>query len=175
MKRLGNLKYSGIEVAKSKNCIFLSQHKYILDLLAKNGMLSCKYVTTPIKQNHRLYYCEDESLTNISRYQKLVGKIIYLSLTRPDIAYIVRAVNQFMHNLRKPHILKYLKHVPRKGLIFKKHGNLRIDGYGDADWVGAAADRRSTSGYFNFVGGNLATWRSKSQLVVARSSVEAEK
>ncbi|PNX94213.1 putative copia-type protein [Trifolium pratense] len=71
-------------------------------------------------------------------------------------------------------IIRYLKTAPGKGLMFSKNNHLNIDGYTDADWAGSATDRRSTSGYFAFVGGNLVTWRSKKQKVVALSSAEAE-
>ena len=71
-------------------------------------------------------------------------------------------------------ILRYLKSSPGKGLMFRKHNHLNIDGYTDADWAGSTTDRRSTSGYFTFVGGNVVTWRSKKQKVVALSSAEAE-
>ena len=103
-----------------------------------------------------------------------------MSHTRPDLAYAVSVVSQYMHNPSEDHmnavirILKYLKSAPGKGLVFRKHGDLRVSGYTDADWAGNITDRRSTSGYFTFVGGNLVTWRSKKQNVVARSSAEAE-
>ncbi|CAL9018378.1 unnamed protein product [Prunus brigantina] len=71
-------------------------------------------------------------------------------------------------------ILRYLKVTPGKGLMFSKYGHTDVEGYTDADWAGSATDRRSTSGYFTFVGGNLVTWRSKKQKVVSRSSAEAE-
>jgi hypothetical protein len=181
MKQLGNLKYFlGIEVARSEHGIFLCQRKYILDLLSEVGLLGCKPVDTPIEQNHKLFQCSSSSSIDKERYQKLVGKLIYLSHTRPDITYAVNVVSQFMHDPRKPHmdaverILRYLKSTPGKGILFSNHGNLKIEGYTDADWAGSANDRRSTSGYFTFVGGNLVTWRSKKQPVVARSSAEAE-
>ena len=88
--------------------------------------------------------------------------MIYLSHTKPDIAYVVSLVSQFMHNPSKDHmnvvirILRYLKSSPERGLMFKKHGHLNIEGYSDADWTGSS-DRKSTSGYFTFVGGNLVT------------------
>ena len=139
MKKLGDLKYFlGIEAARSKDGIFLSQRKNILDLLVETGMLRCKPVTTPIEQNHKLYYCLSEAPTDKARYQKLMGKLIYLSHTRPDIAYAVNVVSQFMHDPQKSHmeavecILKYLEYAPGKGLFFKKHNHLRIDGYSDA-------------------------------------------
>ncbi|RVW16057.1 Retrovirus-related Pol polyprotein from transposon RE1 [Vitis vinifera] len=89
-------------------------------------------------------------------------------------------VSQFMHAPGLEHfkavysILRYLKRTPGRGLLFKSRGHLQIETYNDADWVGSIVDRRSTSGYCSFVGGNLVTWRSKKQNVVARSSAEAE-
>ncbi|PRQ41825.1 putative RNA-directed DNA polymerase [Rosa chinensis] len=181
MKDLGQLKYFlGIEVARSKEGISLSQRKYVLDLLTETGMLDCQPVETPMEMNHRLGEWKDQVPTNKSRYQCLVGKLIYLSHTRPDIAYAVGVVSQFMHAPSEDHmnavyrILRYLKAAPGKGLLFAKKDKLVVEGYTDADWAGSKVDRRSTSGYFTFVGGNLVTWRSKKQKVVARSSAEAE-
>ncbi|CAL2264786.1 unnamed protein product [Prunus armeniaca] len=181
MKDLGGLKYFlGIEVARSQQGIFLSQRKYVLDLLTDTGMLDCKPADTPIVQNHHLGEYLDQVPTNKERYQRLVGRLIYLSHTRPDIAYAVSVVSQFMHSPSEDHmnavlrILRYLKSAPGKGLMFSKHGHLNIDGYSDADWAGNVTYRKSTSGYFTFVGGNLVTWRSKKQNVVALSSAEAE-
>ena len=164
MKDLGNLKYFlGIEVAKTNDCIMLSQRKYVLDLLVETGMLDCTPVDTPIEQNHRIAEYHDQVPTDKSRYQRLVGRLIYLSRTRHDLAYAVSVVSQYMHNPSEDHmnvvmrILRYLKSAPGKGLVFHKHGHLRTSGYTDADWVGNITDRRSTSDYFTFVGGNLVT------------------
>nr|XP_011470560.1 PREDICTED: uncharacterized protein LOC101303284 [Fragaria vesca subsp. vesca] len=139
---------------KSRPCD-AGKRKYVLDLLAKTGMFDCKPVETPIEMNHNL--------------------AIYPNQVPADKR------SQFMHCPNKEHIdavyriLKYLKMAPRKGFLFeKKMGELEVVGYTDADWVGDKTDRRSTSGYFTFVGGNLVTWRSKKQKVAARSSAEAE-
>ncbi|RVW32398.1 Retrovirus-related Pol polyprotein from transposon RE1 [Vitis vinifera] len=111
------------------------------------------------------------------RYQRLVGKLIYLSHTRPDIAYAVSVVSQFMHCPSEDHmdavmwILCYLKSSHGKGLMFSKNGHLNVAGYTDADWVGNITERKSTSGYFTFVGGNLVTWRSKKQKLLAEIGV----
>ena len=113
------------------------------------------------------------------RYQCLVGKLIYLSHTRPDIAFIVSRVSQYMHAPIEEHmeavyrILKYLKGTLGLGLFFGKNGERSIEAYKDADWAGAIDDRKSTSRYFTFVWGNLVTWRSKKQTIVARSTAEA--
>ena len=181
MKDLGQLKYFlGIEVSRSKTGICLSQRKYVLDLLAETGMLACKPVDTPMEMNHKLGQAEDQTPADKGRYQRLVGKLIYLSHTRPDIAYAVSVVSQFMHSPGEEHmeavyrILRYLKSAPGRGLLFSKNEVREITGYTDSDWAGDQTDRRSTSGYFTFVEGNLVTWRSKKQKVVARSSAEAE-
>jgi hypothetical protein len=162
MKQLGNLKYFlGIEVARSKHGIFLCQRKYTIDLLSETGLLGCKPVDTPIEQNHMLFQCSNSASIDKGRYQRLVGKLIYLSHTRPDITYAVNVVSQFMHDPRKAHmdaverILRYLKSNPGKGILFSNHGNLKVEGYTDADWAGSKNDKRSTSGYFTFVGGIL--------------------
>ena len=181
IKDLGNLKYFlGIEVARSKQGIFISQRKHVLDLLQETGMLGSKACDTPMEANQKLGDDTDGAVVDRGRYQRLVGKLIYLSHTRPDIAFAVSVVSQFMHAPRDSHysavlrILRYLKSAPGKGLFFGIHGHLQVDGYTDADWAGSTTDRRSTSGYCTFIGGNLVTWRSKKQAVVSRSSAEAE-
>ncbi|KAH9726803.1 hypothetical protein KPL70_008430 [Citrus sinensis] len=181
MKDLGQLKYFlGIEVARSKSGIFLSQRKYVLDLLTETGMLDCKPAETPMEMNHKLGILPNQTPTDKGRYQRLVGRLIYLSHTRTDIAYAVSIVSQFMHSPSEEHmdavyrILRYLKCAPGKGLLFSKNNVSNIEGYTDSDWAGDQTTRRSTSGYFTFVEGNLVTWRSKKQKVVARSSAEAE-
>ena len=94
MKDLGQLKYFlGIEVAKSKQGISLSEHKYVLDLLSETRMLACKLVETPIQMNHQLGILPDQIPTDMGRYQRLVGKLIYLTHTRPYITYVISVVS----------------------------------------------------------------------------------
>jgi hypothetical protein len=180
-KYLGKLRYFlGIEVARSKAGISLSQRKYTLDILQDTGYLGSKPVATPMESNLKLMPDEGEFIDDPDTYRRLVGKLIYLTITRPDISYAVSVVSQFMTNPRVPHmnavirILKYLKNAPGRGLFYRSSGHLRIEGYTDADWAGSPSDRKSTTGYCTFIGGNLVTWRSKKQSVVARSSAEAE-
>ncbi|KAI5328443.1 hypothetical protein L3X38_027840 [Prunus dulcis] len=156
IKDLGSLKYFlGVKVTRSKHGLFLSQRKYVMDLLANTRMLDCKLADTIIVENHKLGVYVDQVLTNKERYQRLVRIFIYLSLTRLDIAYAVSVAIQFMHSPSDDHmaavmrILSYLKSAPGR-------------------------DRHSTSGYFTFVGGNLVTWCSKKQNVVSRSFAEFE-
>ena len=116
MKSLGDLKYFlGVEVIRSSKGIFLSQQKYVLDLLKEKCMLGCKPVDTLIMEKHHLEIYSDQEPVDKGRYQKLVGRLIYLAHTRPDIAYAVSVVSQFMHSPSVDHmvavmrILAYLK------------------------------------------------------------------
>jgi hypothetical protein len=158
----------------------MNQRKYILDLLKETGLLGCKAAETPMEPNIKLQPAEAGNTIDKERYQRLVGRLIYLSHARPDIALAVSLVSQFMHAPGPEHqeavfrILRYLKGSPGKGLLYRNRGHLQIEAYTDADWAGSITDRRSTSGYCTFVGGNLVSWRSKKQTVVARSSAEAE-
>ena len=181
IKNLGAVKYFlGIEFARSKEGIFINQQKYVLDLLSETGMLGCKAAETPVEPNKRLHQTNEADSVNKEQYQRLVGRLIYLSHTRPNIAFAVSVVSQFMHSPNAYHleavyrILRYLKGTPGRGLLFKKNEHLQIEAFTDADWAGSVTDRRSTFGYCTFLGGNLVTWRSKKQSVVARSSAEAE-
>ncbi|CAN1141771.1 Retrovirus-related Pol polyprotein from transposon TNT 1-94 [Linum perenne] len=181
IKDLGMLRYFlGLEFARSTEGLFVSQRKYILDLLEETGMTGCRPAETPMEAALKLRPSDKSEVKDQERYQRLVGKLIYLAHTRPDITFAVSVVSQFMHAPGAIHfdavyrILRYLKGSPGKGLMFKKRNGLQIEAYTDADWAGDVNDRRSTSGYCTFVGGNLVSWRSKKQTVVARSSAEAE-
>ena len=105
---------------------------------------------------------------------------MYLTHTRLDLSYSLSVVSQYMHSLSEEHmkavfrILKYLKSSPGKGVMFTKGASLSVEGYTNADWASSIDDRRSTTRYLTFVGGNLVTWRSKKQGIIARSSVEVE-
>ncbi|XP_061369054.1 uncharacterized mitochondrial protein AtMg00810-like [Gastrolobium bilobum] len=119
-------------------------------------------------------------LSSPQQLQRLVEKLIYLTITRPNISYIVSYISQFLHAPTNGHmnlvdrLLRYLKESPGKGIWMKKNHNTNIVAYADAHWAGNPIDRRSISGFCTFVGGNIVIWKSKKQSVVARSSAEAE-
>jgi Reverse transcriptase (RNA-dependent DNA polymerase) len=180
IKDLDKLKYFlGIEIAHSPKGLFISQRKYTLDLLKETGKLGCKPALTPTDSNMKLNTEDGESLKDINHFQILVGKIIYLTVTRPDVSFVVSQISRFMHSPRTPHIdainriLRYLKGTSGKGIWMKRNNTNTLCGYSDADWAGNF-DRKSTTGFCTFVGENLVTWKSKKQNVVARSSAEAE-
>nr|GEV09695.1 putative reverse transcriptase, RNA-dependent DNA polymerase [Tanacetum cinerariifolium] len=143
MTDLGRLKYFlGIVVLRSKQRIFMCQKRYILDLLAETGMIDCKPADTPMIVNQKLYMEEKAEIADKGRYQRMVGKLIYLSHTRPNIAYAVGVVSRFRHQPQKNHmkavmrILRYLKGTTGHGVLFKPNGHLVTQLYTDADWVG---------------------------------------
>ena len=118
MKDLGPLRYFlGIEIARSPKGIVLSQRKYVLDLLAETGMLGCWPCSTPIDRNHQTS-AQSGDPVNKETYQRLVGRLIYLCHTKPDISYAVSVVSRYMHDPRTRHmevvyrILRYLKRTP---------------------------------------------------------------
>nr|XP_017179568.1 uncharacterized protein LOC108169864 [Malus domestica] len=180
IKDLGRLKYFlGIEMATSSKGLFLNQRKYVADLLKETNLLDCKLATFPIDSKRKLTM-DGEALHNVSYYQRLVGKLIYLTITRLDITYAVEIISQFMHSPTVDHlnvvkrILRYLKGSIGKGILMQNNQSTSISGYTDADWADNAIDRRSTTGYCMFMGGNIVTWKSNKQHVIARSSAEAE-
>jgi Reverse transcriptase (RNA-dependent DNA polymerase) len=98
IKDLGKLKYFlGIEIAHSKKWLFISQRKYVLDLLQETGKLGCKPAKTPIETNIKLNIENGEPLKDINHFQRLIGKLIYLTVTRPDLSFVVSQISQFMH------------------------------------------------------------------------------
>ena len=134
-------------------------------MLTETSMLGWKPSDTPIKARKSTE--SDGKPVDRERYQRLVGRLIYLSHTRPDIAFAISVVSQHMHSLKESHlealykILKYLKGYLGQGLFFKKGDSKMVEIYTDADWAGSEEDRRSTIGYCTYVWGNLVTWRSK--------------
>ena len=104
---------------------------------------------------------EGELFEDLERYRRLVGKLNYITVTRPDIAYFVSVVSQYMssptvdHGTAIKHILCYLKGAPGCGILYSNHRHNRLECFTDADWAGSKEDRRSTLGYCVFVGGIL--------------------
>ncbi|XP_059668762.1 uncharacterized mitochondrial protein AtMg00810-like [Cornus florida] len=181
MKDLGQFRYFlGIKVARSKQGISLLQRKYVLDLLRDTGMLGCKPASTPMDPNLKISTESGDLLSDPSQYQCLVGRLIYLTNTHPDLAFVVSVVSQFMHAPRTAHmdavyhILRYLKSCPGLGLFYSSSKQVGLSCFNDADYAGSKINRCSTSGFYTFYGDHLISWKSKKQPVVLRSSVEAK-
>lgn len=181
MKDLGVLKYFlGIEVARSPEGIFLSQRKYALDVIFEAGMLGCKPIDTPMEQNHRLAYAEGEPFSQPDQYRRLVGRLVYLSVTRPELSYSVHTLAQFLSNPQVQHwdaairVLRYIKGSPGQGILLRPMKDLCLTAFCDSDWATCPLTRRSLSGYMVFLGRSPVSWKTKKQPTVSRSSAEAE-
>jgi len=133
-----------------------------------------------MEQNLKLTNDQGEILNDASHYRRLVGRLIYLTITRPDIMYSVNILSQFMHTSRKPHwdvalrVVRYLKNNPGLGLLFSSSSSLQLRAYCDANWANCPMTRRSTSGYCVFLEDSLISWKTRKQKTVSRSSAKAK-
>ncbi|XP_057505574.1 uncharacterized mitochondrial protein AtMg00810-like [Actinidia eriantha] len=158
---------------------YLGPLRYFLGI-EDTSILGYRPASTPIVPNLKISAESGELLPDSYIYQQLVGRLIYLTNTRPDLTYAVSVVSQFMHSPRTSHldvvyhILWYLKTCPGLGLFYKSGVQSGLSYFTDADYAGSKSDRRSTSGFCTFCGSHLISWKSKKQAVVSRSSAEDE-
>ena len=181
IKDLGNLFYFlGIEATRTKQGLHLMQRKYIHDLLTKLNMFGAKPVSTPLATHPKLTLKSGQPLQNPSEYRKVVGSLQYLAFTRPDIAFAVNKLSQFMHQPTDEHwqatkrVLRYLAGTMSHGIFLRKSSPLNLHAYSDADWAGDPDDYVSTNAYILYIGSSPISWSAKKQSTVARSSTEAE-
>ncbi|KAH9689176.1 retrovirus-related pol polyprotein from transposon RE1 [Citrus sinensis] len=181
LKDLGELHYFlGIQVTKTATGLHLSQTKYIADLLNKVKMQDCTPCSTPMAANVPLTKTDSDLFANATLYRSTIGALQYATLTRPEIAFLVNKLSQFLAAPTTNHwqackrILRYLKGTLHMGLQYSNQGPLHIDCFSDADWAADRDDRKSIAGYCVYFGPNLISWCSKKQGVVSRSSTESE-
>ena len=185
LKKLGKPEYFlGLEVHYQTNgSLILTQTKYIRDLLSRVNMHTANGVGAPMLSHCKPSKYGTDFMEEPLLYRSVVGALQYITLTRPDIAYSVNKVCQFMASPLHNHwslvkrILRYLSGTVRMGLILSPatpNQPLSLRAYSDSDWANDPDDRRSTSGTCIFIGPNLISWSSKKQSLVAKSSAEAE-
>ncbi|XP_060669987.1 retrovirus-related Pol polyprotein from transposon RE1 isoform X4 [Ziziphus jujuba] len=181
MKDLGILTYFlGLEVHHSDRGIFVNQHKYTHDLIALAGLENSTPVDTPLEVNVKYSQTDGDLLPDPTIYRRLVGSLIYLTITRPDISYAVNLMSQFMRQPRHLHlaavkrIIRYLIGTPSRGIFYKAHSSLILQAYSDADWAGCPDTRRSTTGWCMYLGDALISWKCQKQRKLSKSSIESE-
>ena len=177
---MGISHFLGLEVYSQDHGLFLNQHKYIQDLIELAGLKDATAIDTPMEVNVTYRKDEGKLLPDPFLYRQLVGSLIYLTITRPDISYDVHIVSKFMHSPRHLHlaavrrIIRYLIGSPTHGLLFPTKSALHLTAYGDADWAGCRNTRKSTIGWCVFLGDALISWKCKKQDCVSKSSIEAK-
>jgi hypothetical protein len=147
VKDLGTLHYFfGLEVSRSSDGLTLTQHKYSLGLLRRAGMLKCKHAATPMSATNRLYALDGDPVTSddATEYRNIFGGLKYLTITRPDIFYVVNLVCQYLHTLVS--CLRYMCLTASYGLLLQAAPSCELSVFSDADWAGSPDDRRSTGG-----------------------------
>lgn len=181
MTDLGEMKYFlRMEISQSNDGIFISQKKYALEILKKFRMEQCKPVVTPIVVNEKLSINDGIDLANDSVYRSIIGSLLYLSATRPNIMFPASLFSRFMHSPIQVHFrsakrfLTYIRGTTDYGLYFLKTESGELQGYADSDWAGSVDDPQSTSGYAFSFGSAVFSWNSSKQDAVAQSSAEAK-
>ncbi|XP_039065501.1 uncharacterized mitochondrial protein AtMg00810-like [Hibiscus syriacus] len=190
IKDLGQLKYFlCIEVVRNTEGIILSQRKYALELILDSGLGNACSVSTPLEQNQKLTSSEydmhiehrsDELLEDTGMYQRLIGRLLYLTHTRPNIMYDVQLLSQFMQTPKKVHyeaamrVVRYIRKSLGEGILFSNKSRPNLVAFCDSDWAACPMSRRSVTGYCVKLGDSLICWKSKKQNTISRSSAEAE-
>ncbi|KAL0399261.1 UNVERIFIED_CONTAM: Retrovirus-related Pol polyprotein from transposon RE1 [Sesamum radiatum] len=181
IKDLGPAKYFlGLELTRSTHGLHVSQRKYLQDILLDASMTEAKPASTPFPPGLRLTLEGGSLLPSPDRYRRLVGRLLYLGFTRPDISFPVQQLSQFLQSPRTTHwdaalhILRYLRGSSSLGLFFSSRSSLQLSAFSDAAWASCLDSRRSITGFCIFLGSSIVSWKTKKQATVSRSSAEAE-
>ena len=172
--------FLGFQIKQMREEIFISQEKYINDLLKRFKMDECKPIKTPMPTNGHPNLDEGGNPVDQTLYRSMIGSLLYLTASRPDIMFSVCMCARFQASPKETHliavkrILRYLKHTPSIGLWYPKGALFELIGYSDSDYAGCKVDRKSTSGGCHLLGRSLVSWSSKKQNSVALSTAEAE-
>ncbi|GJV62694.1 ribonuclease H-like domain-containing protein [Tanacetum coccineum] len=181
MSSMGELTFFlGLQVQQRKKGIFISQDKYVHEILRKFNYTDVKSASTPTDLEKPLVKDADADDVDEHLYRSMIGSLMYLTASRPDIMFAVCACARFQVSPKTSHLLavkrifRYLKGKPSLGLWYSKDSPLELIAYTDSDYAGATLDRKSTTGGCQFLGNRLISWQCKKQTVVATSTTEAE-
>jgi hypothetical protein len=181
MSMIGELTYFlGMQVKQTSEGIFISQAKYAKDLVKRFVLDGKSHARTPTSTNVKISANLTSKQVNPTLYKSMIGSLLYLTASRPDIAFSFRVCARFQANPKESHltavkrIIRYVNATVNYGICFSRETNLVLAGYSDADWAGNADDRKSTSGGCFYVGTNLVAWMSRKQASISLSTAEAE-
>ncbi|GJX93403.1 hypothetical protein Tco_0347989 [Tanacetum coccineum] len=181
MSSMGELTFFlGLQVKQQPDGIFISQDKYVADILKKFDFWSIRTASTPIESNKPLIKDDDGEDVDVHVYRSMIGSLMYLTASRPDIMFAVCACARFQVTLKASHlnavkrIFRYLKHQPKLGLWYPRDSPFELEAFSDSDYGGASLDRKSTTGGCQFLGRRLISWQCKKQTIMANSTTEAE-
>jgi hypothetical protein len=171
--------FLGIEVLQNDNGIFICQHKYAIEILERFGMSECNSVNNPLVPGCKLQKDETGKASDATNYKQMVGCLMYLLATIPDMAFSVCLVARFMERPTEIHvadvkrILRYLKGTSY-GLLYERGNGSKLSSWSDSDYARDLDDRKSTSGYVFMIGTKVVSWPSRKQPIVTLSATEAE-
>jgi hypothetical protein len=181
MKNLGLMHYFlGLEVWQSPDRIFLNQGKYAVEILKRFDMLKCKSMNTPMETKLKLLVDTSSELIDDTLYKQIIGLLMYLTNTKPNIYFFMNTLSQFLVEPRHVHlvvakyVMRYLKGTLDCGLSYDGDRDFTLSGYTDSNWVGSVSDRKSTSRSCFSVGSAMISWQSRKQSSIALSATEAE-
>ncbi|GKB90976.1 putative ribonuclease H-like domain-containing protein, partial [Tanacetum coccineum] len=181
MSSMGELTFFlGLQVTQKDDGIFISQDKYVDEILKKFGFSTVKTASTPMETSKPLLKDAEAKDVDVHLYRSMIGSLMYLTSSRPDIMFAVCACARFQVTPKVSHlhavkrIFRYLKGQPKLGLWYPKDSPFDLEAYTDSDYAGASLDRKSTTGGCQFLGSRLISWQCKKQTVVANSTTEAE-
>ena len=183
MTDLGKMKFFlGVEVVQNDEGNFLSQKKYALEILESFGSENANSVRNPIVPGIKLIKNEDEQQVHMTQYKQMVGSLMYLSVTRPDLMFVVSLASRYMERPTNIHmqaikrILRYVKGIMDLGICYKRGATTdeMLVAFFDSDYAGDQEDRRSTSGYVFMFSGGAVAWSSKKQPMISLLTTEAE-
>ncbi|GKB00117.1 putative ribonuclease H-like domain-containing protein, partial [Tanacetum coccineum] len=181
MSSIGELTFFlGLQVKQKEDGIFISQDKYVAEILKKFDFASVKTASTPIETQKPFVKDEEAADVDVHLYRSMIGSLMYLTTSRPDIMFAVCACSRFQVTLKTSYlhavkrIFRYLKGKTKLGLWYHRVSSFDLEAYSDNDYAGANLDRKSTTRGCQFLGRRLISWQCKKQTIVATSTIEAE-
>jgi hypothetical protein len=175
MKDLGSMHYFlGLEIWQSPEKIFLNQGKCAVEILKRFDMLECKSMNTPMEMNLKLLVDTSSELVDATLYRQIIGSLMYLTNTRPNICFAMNTLSQYLVELRRvhlvvaKHVMRYLKGTLDYGLCYIGDHDFKLYGYIDSDWAGSASDIKRTSGCCFSLGSAMTSWKSRKQSSMLR-------